>query len=83
MTKTFKIGERCVGGILKVVIKNNIKIYCLDYNTKEEIYSKEFNIVFGGISPSTERDMRIFIEDLSTSFHAEKIMKYIANNLKN
>jgi len=79
MTKTFKIGESAIGGIVKVTINgSNIKIQFLDWNDKEEVSARDF--VSGD---STARgDILEFLEDGTTYFYAEKVLKYIESNAK-
>ena len=70
-TKTFKIGEYCLGGIIKVIIKkNSVNILCLDYYTKKEIHNETFNI----------NDIYLiddFLNVLTSCYYADKIINYI------
>jgi hypothetical protein len=73
-TKQFKIGERAIGGIIKVVIeKNLITVSALDYYSKKEVCSKKFWLS----GYDVEYDVELYLDELSTSYHASKIMEYI------
>ena len=77
MTKQFKIGEYAIGGIIKVNTekKNNlhtIKISALDWVSKMEILSEVFNI-------NDESNIDFFLNELTTSYYADKIINYIKN----
>ncbi len=68
-TKTFKIGEYAIGGIIKVVIHtNDIEIQCLDWTTKEKI--------FGQIS-NERRSLESELYEWTSCYWADKIMEYI------
>ena len=70
-TKTFKIGEYAVGGIIKVnVAGQSVNISALDWNTKEPVESEDFTINdMGG--------MDMFLNDLTSSYYAEKVLDWI------
>ena len=77
-TKSFKIGECAVGGIIKVTITGKvIQIDALDYFTKEK--------VCGGKTLSNEADsfwkIKNYLNDLTTSYHADNILKYIESKV--
>ena len=72
MTKTFKIGEYAVGGIVKVSVRNfDVKIQALDWNTKEVVEERDFNKM-------NLNEVQFYLEDQITShYYADKIMKFI------
>jgi len=72
-TKTFKIGEYCIGGIIKVIIKKNtVNLLCLDYYTKKEIHNENFNI-------NDIYSISDFLNVLTTYYYSDKIINYIKN----
>lgn len=72
-TKQFKIGERAVGGIIKVVTTDTmITISALDYFSKEVIRSSSY--------PMTETSywgMKDLLNELTSSYYADVIMTHI------
>jgi hypothetical protein len=80
-TKTFKIGEYCVGGIIKVDInKNEVIANILDYNTKKPI-------AFGKCTVTTDsnngrRNLREFLEDHTTHYYACKVIEWVETKVK-
>jgi hypothetical protein len=77
--KQFKIGERAVGGIIAVEITGKvIQIKALDYYSKEEVSS--------GSGMSDERNVQwkldSYLNDLTTSYYADKIMTWIKSKVK-
>ena len=76
MTKQFKIGEITVGGIIKVdIIGDNVHIDALDYNTKRPIA-----FVRESFKVSDLADMDEMLNNLTTSYYADKILSHIKNN---
>jgi hypothetical protein len=75
-TKSFKIGEYAIGGIIKVDIGNTtITIKALDYNTKAEVMSNHY--------PNYDNpywEMHEFLHELTSSYYADKILEYITEN---
>lgn len=75
-TKSFKIGEYAIGGIIKVDISNTtISIKALDYNTKV--------IVMESFFPNYDNpywEMLEFLNELTSSYHADKVLEYITQN---
>jgi hypothetical protein len=71
MTKTFKIGEYAIGGIIKVTNDNNarMKVDIIDMFTKELIERKHFDFVDKG-------RMQWFLEDNTTPYYADKIINH-------
>jgi len=78
-TKTFKIGECAIGGIIKVDITGKvIQIKALDYFTKEVVSSgTELST-----DPNIERKATDYLEDLSTYYWAAKIWEWIESKIK-
>lgn len=80
-TKTWKIGESCVGGIVQAKISENayfpqgttVKILIKDWKTKEILDSQ----VFGRIHESR---LESFLHDMTTSYYASKIMEWVKEN---
>jgi hypothetical protein len=77
MTKQFKIGERAVGGIIKINTEkknnlHNITISALDWYNKRELYSATFQL-------KDERQIDNYLNELTTSYYADKIINYIKN----
>ena len=83
MTKTFKIGEYAIGGIIQVDIrKNDIEIKALDWNTKKVVSRYEYTNNDPALRPGYWRsDVIMYLEDLTTYYYAERIMKYIEGKL--
>ncbi len=81
-TKQFKIGERAVGGIIKVYATGNreslIIIQCLDWNTK--------NVVQSGTASTDDTDayrkVDVFLNEVTSSYHADKIMCWLKSKVK-
>ena len=73
-TKSFRIGEFVVGGIIKLDINgDNLTIQFLDYFTKEMLLVEEININ----QEDAHRTARNFIEVNGTSYYADQVMKWI------
>ena len=78
-TKSFKIGEYAVGGIIKVDITGKvIQIKALDYFTKEVVSSgTELST-----DPNIERKLDDYLNDLTSYYYAEKILDWIKSKIK-
>lgn len=77
-TKSFKIGEYAVGGIIKVMITGKvIQIQALDYNSKEVVQQGTVTTELR----SAERQITDFLNDLTSSYYAGKIMDWITNKV--
>jgi hypothetical protein len=75
--KQFKIGEYAIGGIIAVETTNTkVVIQALDWNTKKEVRGETFDIG----NQDCESDIQSYLEELTSSYYAGKIMDYI--NLK-
>lgn len=78
-TKTFKIGEYAKGGIIKVIITGKlIQIKALDYYSKEEVSSGS------GMTDDYNGESKVlrYLEDLTTPFYADKVMKWIKSKIE-
>jgi hypothetical protein len=71
MTKTFKIGEYAKGGIIKVTSDRNarLRVDIIDMFSKEVIERRHFDFV-------DKAKMIWFLEDNTTPYYAEKIIKH-------
>lgn len=90
-TKTWKIGEYCKGGIITVeIIGKVIHIIGKDWDTSTG-YKKSSNQSNAkewtrGTTDVTDRDAwrkcDDFLNDLTTSYYADEIMKWIESKIK-
>ena len=77
-TKSFKIGECAIGGIIKVDINGKlIQIKALDWNTKKEVSSGSAMSDDG----NTEYKLDNYLNDLTTSYYAGKILDWIKSKI--
>ena len=73
-TKQFKIGERAVGGIIKVDVNGKvIQIKCLDYYSKKEVQSGTASTD----DPDAYRKVDVFLNEVTSSYHADKVMEWL------
>ena len=74
-TKQFKIGEYAIGGIIKVIIYDNIvSIDALDYVTKKPIpFIKE------SFNKSDKYKIDSYLNELTTCYYSDKILEFIYN----
>jgi hypothetical protein len=73
-TKSFKIGEYAVGGIIKVDVTGKvIQVKNLDWNTKEEVQSGSCMTY----EPNARQKLMDYLEDVTSYFYAEKVMTWI------
>jgi len=73
-TKTFKIGEYAMGGIIKVQVTGKvIQIFVQDYYTKETLKTGTTSTE----DDNVERKLSDFLNDVTTSYYADKVMKWI------
>lgn len=89
--KTWKLGEVCRGGVITVETKNNlIKVIGKewDYSQGTNKASNQSNAkewtrleVDAEISDA-DRQLSMFINDLTTSYHTDNIMKWIESKTK-
>lgn len=74
--KTFKIGESAVGGIIRVRINlDSIFIQTLDWNSEKEVTRNSFPLEDSSYWIIMDR-----LHELTTSYHAERVMKFITDN---
>lgn len=77
-TKTFKIGEYAIGGIIKVdIIGKIIIINCLDYVSKKQILSGSVSIDDFDWMNKVEK----FLNELTTSYYSDKIFQWIESKI--
>jgi hypothetical protein len=88
--KTFKIGEYCKGGIITVETKgNNVAIIAKDWDYSQgtrkgsnqknakEFDRRELNFE----NDSSTREANNFLHDLTTSYYAGQVMKFIESKI--
>jgi hypothetical protein len=74
MKKQFKIGEYAIGGIIAIEEKNDVvKIEALDYVSKNPVMSDVFNLNMRDSLNQIDN----FLNELTTSYYADKILNYI------
>ena len=77
-TKSFKIGECAIGGIIKVDITGKVvQVKALDWYTKQVISSGS------AMSDDNNFEYKLdeYLSDLSTSYYASKIMEWIKTKI--
>lgn len=72
MTKTFRIGEYAIGGIIRVSVGDKVLIQALDWDTKKVVAKKEFPT-----ATVTRGEIDEYLNELTSSYHAEKILDWI------
>lgn len=73
-TKSFKIGEHAIGGIIKVDVTGKvIQVKNLDWNTKEEVQSGSCMTY----DPNAKAKLMDYLEDVTSYYHAEQVVKWI------
>jgi hypothetical protein len=73
-TKTWKIGERCVGGIISVETgKTQVKIINKEYFSGEIISE----VIFDIREREVKRKLFMYLTELTTSYHTDMILKWI------
>jgi hypothetical protein len=76
--KQFKIGECAVGGIIAVEITGKrIDIKALDYNSKKVVNSSAFLTDYS----NCERYIDNYLNDLTTSYYAGKVLDWIKSKV--
>jgi hypothetical protein len=74
-SKAFRIGEYAVGGIIKVDINGPmIRIEALDFNSKRPVKGEDF-------AKDDVNGMDNYLNELTSSFYAGKVMEWIKTNL--
>jgi hypothetical protein len=77
-TKTFKIGEYAVGGIIQVrTTSESINIDALDWNSKQKIMGREFQVRAMNLTNEIDN----YLNELTSSYYADKVLNYIKENL--
>ena len=73
-TKSFKIGERAIGGIIKLeMLVDNIRVMAINEVTKNIVESKSFIV-----SETTKTDLFLYIDSLTNYYKASfKIMDFV------
>jgi len=80
-TKTWKIGEKCIGGIIQIKVSEGtyfpqgttIKVLVKEWKSGAVIHSN----IFGRIHESR---LVNHLHDMTTSYHAETIMDWVKQN---
>lgn len=73
-TKTFKIGEYCAGGIVKIALnENEVKIAIIDWKSKEILFSNYY-------SKNNLSEIYAFLNEFTTYYYTDLICQYIKNN---
>ena len=76
--KTFKIGEYAIGGIIQVcTTSESVNIDALDWNTKEKIVGREFNLSMFNVDMHIEN----YLNELTSSYYADKVLDFIKENV--
>ena len=74
--KQFKIGEYAVGGIIAVeIVNDSVGIKAQDWNSKKVVFENYF-------STNDNRGMDNFLNDLTTSYYASKVLDWIKTQIK-
>lgn len=72
--KTFKIGEYAIGGIIEVLIREDlIVISAKDWKTKNFVKGQSFDPK----SPDLLMKIDEYLNELTSSYYAEQILNYI------
>lgn len=76
-SKTFKIGEEATGGIIKLKIERKLlTVLALDWDTKEVIVQRHTDL-----SGEYYMNVHDILEDVSTYYWADQMMKWIEKNI--
>jgi hypothetical protein len=91
ITKTFKIGEYCKGGIITVEIQNEHFIDVIhkewDYSAGSTRGSDQSNAKeisrerFLASNPDVEFDIELHLQDLTTSYYAGQIVNWLKSKV--
>ena len=77
--KQFKIGEYAVGGIIAVEITGKlIQIKALDWNSKKAVSTGTITSVDSGAMHKIDN----YLNDLTTSYYAGKVLDWIKTKVK-
>ena len=78
-TKSFKIGEYAVGGIINVQINGKvIQVKALDYYSKKEVMSGSAM----ADEPNAHRKLFMFLNELTSSYYADKVLNWIKSKVE-
>lgn len=81
-TKTFKIGECAIGGIIQVKTTSNIvKIKALDWHTKEVVMEDSFLIEDSFFYDPFQR-VDDYLNELTSCYYADKVLSWIKPQIK-
>jgi hypothetical protein len=76
--KTFKIGEYCKGGVISVDATQQRIVVTISYPNGTILNQGNFNPSL----PDEKRRMDFFINDHTTAFYTDKVMKWIESKVK-
>lgn len=85
-TKTFKIGERCVGGVITIEVqKDAVAVIGKEWDfskgtrkSSNQSGAKEFaRDTFGTLDPNYRDKVRLSLLNLTDFYHADQIMQWI------
>jgi len=78
-TKSFKIGEYAIGGIIRVqAFDDGIIIQALEYSTKAEV--EKMTLLYS--IPNFSRIAMEYLEYLTTHYYAQKVMAWIQSKVQ-
>lgn len=89
-TKTFKIGEYCKGGVITVeTTKTNVTVIGKEWDmntgtrrSSDQSNAKEWiRITVPTTDINFDKTLSYFLQDLTTSYYADTIMKWIESKL--
>lgn len=73
-TKTFKIGEYAIGGIIQVrTTSDTINIDALDWNSNQKIMGREFRVKAMNVT----NEIDSYLNELTSSYYADKVFDFI------
>jgi hypothetical protein len=90
-TKTFKIGEYAKGGVITVEVHGKVIIVIgkeWDFSTgsrrsSDQSKAEEFTRATAeATDPDVRRKLEMFLNDLTTSYYTDQIMKWIESKVK-
>jgi hypothetical protein len=90
-TKTWKLGEVCRGGVITVTTtKDTVLVQAKAWDmsagvgkSSNQSKAKEWDrLEVKTLSVNADRDLTIYLEDLSTSYYAGKIMEWVKSKTK-
>lgn len=90
-TKTFKIGERCKGGVITIeTTKTQVKVICKEWDYSkgsskgsDQSKAKEWNRLEVNLSSNdVESKINCFLFDLTTSYYTDVILDWIKTKVE-